>query len=65
MGRTALYRDPIPFRPARAEVQLEPDAVLLAMPDGRVRRHTLDGCTPLTMDGFVAARSDAAANDGP
>jgi hypothetical protein len=58
MGRTALYRDPVPFRPARAEIQLEPDALLLRMPDGRFRRHTLDGVTPSATDGFVAARID-------
>jgi hypothetical protein len=55
MGRTALYRDPVPFQPARAEVQLELDALLLRMPDGRVRRHVLDGCIPSVVDGFVAA----------
>ncbi len=59
MGRTALYRDPAPFRPARAEVQLDPDVVLLAMPDGRQRRHGLDGCSATLIDGFVAARIDA------
>jgi len=59
MGRTALYRDPLPFRPARAEVQLDPDTVTLAMPDGRPRRHALDGCSVSLLDGFVAARVDA------
>ena len=54
MGRTALYRDPVPFRPARAEVQLEPDALLLRMPDGRTRRHPLDGVAATTSDGYVA-----------
>ncbi|MBA3463083.1 MAG: hypothetical protein H0T46_24210 [Deltaproteobacteria bacterium] len=58
MGRTALYRDPVPFRPARAEVQLEPDLLTLRMPDGRVQRFTLDGCTPIANDGFVMARID-------
>jgi hypothetical protein len=53
MGRTALYRDPLPFRPARAEVQLEPDVLLLAMPDGRQRRHALDGYAATLLDGFV------------
>src|SRR5512136_2935659 len=56
MGRTALYRDPAPFRPARAEVQLEPDVVVLDMPDGRQRRHPLDGCSATQLDGFVVAR---------
>jgi hypothetical protein len=59
MGRTALYRDPQPFCPARAEVQLDPDVVVLAMPDGRQRRHTLDGCSVMLLDGFVVARIDA------
>jgi hypothetical protein len=57
VGRTALYRDPVPFRPARAEVQLEVDALVLAMPDGRTRRHTLDGVDTTVSDGFVAERS--------
>jgi hypothetical protein len=56
MGRTALYRDPAPFRPARAELQLDPDALLLRMPDGRQRRHALDGCSVAQLDGFVVAR---------
>jgi hypothetical protein len=58
MGRTALYRDPVPFRPARAEVQLEPDALSILTPDGRWRRFSLDGCKPVAVDGFVAARID-------
>ncbi len=58
MGRTALYRDPVPFRPARAEVQLEPDVLVLRMPDGRQRRHFLDGMTSIAIDGFVGARND-------
>jgi hypothetical protein len=56
MGRTALYRDPVPFRPARAEVQLEPDALTMRMPDGRWLRFSLDGCTPVASDGFVMGR---------
>jgi hypothetical protein len=59
MGRTALYRDPAPFRPARAEVLLDPDVLVLAMPDGRQRRHLLDGCAATQLDGFVTARLDA------
>ena len=55
MGRTALYRDPVPFRPARAEVQLEADALLLVMPDGRTRRHALDGVDVMLVDGCVTA----------
>jgi hypothetical protein len=49
----------VPFRPARAEVQLEPDTLLLRMPDGRTRRHSLDGVSAITTDGFVAAKIDA------
>ena len=56
MGRTALYRDPAPFRPARAEVQLDCDVLVLTMPDGGQRRHVLDGCSATLLDGFVAAR---------
>lgn len=65
MGKTALYRDPIPWRPARAEPQLDPDALVLAMPDGRRRRHAFDGATVAAIDGFVAARSDVALDGGP
>ncbi len=56
MGRTALYLDPVPFR--RAEIQLDPDAVVVDMPDGRRRRYQLDGCTPVALDGFVAQDVD-------
>lgn len=59
MGRTALYRDPAPFRPARAEVQLDSDVLQLAMPDGRVRRHTLDGHAATLLDGLFMARRPA------
>jgi hypothetical protein len=55
MGRTALYRDPAPFRPPRAEVQLDVDVLILAMPDGRQRRHVLDGTSATLLDGFMAA----------
>jgi len=58
MGRTALYRDLVPFRPARAEVQLDAAVLVLAMPDGGQRRHPLDGYAATQADGFVA-RSDA------
>lgn len=58
MGRTALYRDVVPW-PARAEVHLDADIVLLRLPDGRMRRLLLDGSTAATMDGVVvAARGD-------
>lgn len=63
MGRTALYRDPAPFRPARAEVQLDADVLVLAMPDGGQRRHVLDGCSATLLDGFVAARGARARSD--
>ena len=53
MGRTALYRDPVPFRPARAELQLEPDVLVVRLPLNQQRRYPLDGCTPMVMDGFV------------
>lgn len=59
MGRTALYRDPVPFRPARAELQLDPDALVVRMPDGRSRWYALDGTSAVATDGFVAARIDA------
>lgn len=56
MGRTALYRDPVPFCPPRAEVQLDFDVLALAMPDGRHRRHELDGSAATLADGFVVAQ---------
>ncbi|TMQ18361.1 MAG: hypothetical protein E6J91_08135 [Deltaproteobacteria bacterium] len=56
MGRTALYRDPAPFRPARAEIQLDGSVVQLAMPDGKQRRLPLDGCAATLADGCFAAR---------
>jgi hypothetical protein len=63
VGRTALYRDPVPYRPARAEVHLEADALLLVMPDGRTRRHSLDGVHATTTDGFVAERSARGSSE--
>lgn len=57
MGRTALYRDPVPYRPARAHVQLDPDALMLVMPNAWIRRHPLDGVHITISDGFVAERS--------
>jgi hypothetical protein len=53
MGRTALYRDPVPFRPARAEVVLEADVLVLRMPDGRSRRHPMHGTELHVQDGIV------------
>ena len=63
MGRTALYRDPVPYRPARAEVQLEPDALILVMPDDWIRRHPLDGVQATISDGFVAERSARGSSE--
>ena len=55
MGKTALYRDPVPYRPARARVELELDMLVLEMPGGGTRRHVLDGISPTVSDGFVTA----------
>jgi hypothetical protein len=63
MGRTALYRDDGPFRPARAEIQLEAETLLLHMPDGRTRRHPLNGFAASTTDGYVAERSARGSDD--
>ncbi len=63
MGHTALYRDDGPFRPARAEIQLEAETLLLHMPDGRTRRHPLDGFAATTFDGYVADRSARGSSD--
>jgi hypothetical protein len=57
VGRTALYRDFVIERPARAEVQLESDALVLVMPDGRMRWHALDGVHVMTIDGCAATRA--------
>ncbi len=57
MARTALYRDLVPYRPARAEIQLETDVLVLAMPDGRVRTIALDGVAATVSDGCVAMPS--------
>lgn len=57
MGRTALYRDPVPYRTVRWEIQLDADALIVKMPpDGWLRRHPLDGMHATTSDGFVADR---------
>jgi hypothetical protein len=53
----------VPFRPARAEVHLEANALLLVMPDGRIRRHFLDGVHVTTSDGFVAERSARGSSE--
>jgi hypothetical protein len=65
MGRTALYRDPAPFRPARAELQLDADVLLLTMPDGKPRRHALDGRSATQLDGMYTARSTPYAHARP
>jgi hypothetical protein len=57
VGRTALYRDPVEWRPARSEVHLEGDALALTMPDGRTRRYGLDGCAASAVDGYVVERT--------
>jgi hypothetical protein len=57
VGKTALYRDDVPFRPARADIILESDALVIHMPDGRTRRHHLHGAVANTTDGYVADRS--------
>lgn len=62
MGRTALYRDVVPW-PARAEIQLEPDKLVLVMPDGRTHRHDLHGIAASTVDGCVAERSARGSSD--
>ena len=47
----------MPYRPERAEVQLESDALILALPNSGARRHALDGVHATIADGFVAERS--------
>jgi hypothetical protein len=51
----SLYRVAV-YRPARAEVELDADALALAMPDGRTRRYALHGCTAHVGDGCVVER---------
>ncbi len=58
MGRTALYRDRVPFHTARAEVQLDAEILILRMPDGRLRRVSLDGVSPIAIDGCINAHVD-------
>jgi len=59
VGRTALYRDSVPWRPARAEVALEHDELLIEMPGKRMVRHRLHGVDSSTADGVVAAKHEA------
>jgi hypothetical protein len=51
MGRTALYRDPIPFTSARTDIQVDADALIVRTADGRPRRYSLDGCAATVLDG--------------
>lgn len=62
MGRTALYRDDVPW-PARAQIQLESDTLVLHMPDGRTRRHPLDGLTASTSDAYFAGPSARGSSE--
>jgi hypothetical protein len=55
MGRTALYRDPEPWLPPRADVQLDSDTLYLRA-EGRTYRHFLHGCTPAVLDGCFVTR---------
>src|SRR5436190_12982518 len=57
MGRTALYRDLQPWRPPRADVQLDADTLFLRI-DGRLYRHFLHGCTPAVLDGCFVTRDE-------
>lgn len=43
----------MPYRPARADVQLESDALILMMPNNWIRRHPLDGMQAVISDGCV------------
>nr|HEX4316841.1 hypothetical protein [Kofleriaceae bacterium] len=52
----ALYRAPAVFRPARADVQVEADALAVTLPDGRTRRHALHACTAHVADGCFIQR---------
>jgi hypothetical protein len=58
VGRTALYRDPVPFRPARAEIHLEHDELVIDVPGKGMRRHPLHGMDASTADGVVAAKHE-------
>ena len=58
MGRTALYHDPEPWMPPRAEVMLDADHLWLRTADGRVQRPALHGCMPSVADGCYVARDE-------
>lgn len=49
----------MPWRPARADVALEHDELLIEMPGKRVVRHRLHGVDASTADGVVAAKHEA------
>ena len=49
----------MPWRPARAEVALEHDELLIEMPGKRMVRHRLHGVDASTADGVVAAKHEA------
>jgi hypothetical protein len=59
VGRTALYRDFVMERPARADIQLETDVLVVVMPDRQARWYTLDGVVATTADGYVSTRVGA------
>lgn len=59
VGRTALYRDFVMERPARAEIQLEPDGLVIVMPDRQARWYQLHGVAATTADGYVPTRVGA------
>jgi hypothetical protein len=62
VGRTALYRDPVPW-PACATVQLDSDTLILVMPGSWIRRHPLHGAQVTITDGFVADRSARGSSE--
>ncbi len=53
----------MPYRPARATVQLDPDHLILVLPDSWIRRHPLDGVHVTITDGFVADRSARGSSE--
>lgn len=53
----------MPYRPARANVQLDPDALILVLPGSWIRRHPLDGVHIAISDGFVAERSARGSSE--
>lgn len=49
----------MPFRPARAEIHLEHDELVIEMPGKGIRSHRLHGMDVSTADGVVAASHEA------